>query len=116
MLCIGAFAEHTCQTINILLVCGANPLLDGLSCFGVFEYLFPSQVRTFADRNELHGKLEVWRAIMMDHDFGIRYKFLEETVIGIVVPIRAVHDELPATTFSELKNFKGVGKTFRPPP
>jgi len=48
-----SLAEHMCQTINVLLVCRANPLFDGLRCFGVFENLFPSQVRTFADRSEL---------------------------------------------------------------
>ena len=53
---------------------------------------------------------------MPDDDPGVGYKRCKDAFIGIVIPVRAMHYELPATAYSELKNLKGVGKALGPPP
>ena len=112
----GDLAEYMCEPINVLLVCRANPSFYGLRGLGVVEDLLPSQVRTVTDRSEFNSKREVWRASMLDDNLGVGHKRCKDTFIEIVVPVRAVHHELPATACGELKDFEGAGKTFRPPP
>lgn len=109
-------AEDMRQPINVLLVCRANPSFDGLRSLSVFEDLLPGQVRTIADRSEFNSKREVRRASMLDDNFRVGHKRCKDAFIEIVVPVRAVHHELPATACSELKDFEGIGKAFRPSP
>jgi hypothetical protein len=111
-----AAREHGLKPIEVLLI---GRVADGGQLpgdLGALEFLPPGQKRLIASWRECHGQSEPRLTDVLDQDACVRLNLAEYAFIGIVRPVRSVHDEHPISARLELELLKRVGEAVGAPP
>jgi len=104
------------QSIKILLISGFKKLACLFGKLPIFKHTYPRNDGSIRNRFERNGKLKVRQIDMSNPNQQVGDNFQELRLIGIVLPVRTMHCELPRSALTEFECVKRIREPIRAPP
>lgn len=114
--------QHGGKPIEVVFVTGDGVLRDGGADAGGIEALAEDQARLGVRCTRVFfgleggGQHKVRVRHMLDDDAPWGFDSDEAILVGVVLPVRPVHDETPVAARARVADLEGIGESPWPPP